>query len=519
MRSARHGRPSVAVIGAGFGGIAAAVNLLKRGIEDFVVFERSAGPGGTWWDNRYPGAETDAPAHLYCFSFARYDWSRTHVRRDELQSYVEHVVERFALLPHLRFGETITTVAWDQAAQSYVVTTAAGEEHRFDAVISAVGMFSAPRLPQVPGLETFRGAKLHTAAWEESTDLRDQRVAVMGTGSSAAQVVPTLAGTARQIYVFQRQPGWLLPKNDRDLTPLERKVFRLPGAWRLNRLRLYLRQERHEVGGAFFRPGTRSNTRARGTALQHIEEVFADHPELKEAVTPRYPFGGKRAVLSSQFFESLVRPDVQLVPHALAACTETTVVDAAGVEREVDALVMATGFQAARYLSTMEVVGRDGARLHEVWNGEPFAFLGITVPRFPNFFMLYGPNTNGGMIMFNLERQAEYAVREICRLRRSEIGAIEVREDVTRLYNRWLQRRIARTSFAATDNYYTSASGKVVTQWPDCETLYAVLTRQLRRVSTLGRRSRRSSHSHRERRLATTCPATRTKVSAACEPR
>lgn len=494
MPAVGDGQPSVAVIGGGFGGIAAAVNLRRRGIENFVIFERSEGAGGTWFDNRYPGAETDAPAHLYCFSFAPYDWSRTHVRRPELQAYVGHLVERFRLLPHFRFGQTITCLTWDETAQGYVLTAADGAEHRFDAVISAVGMFSAPRYPHIPGLEDFRGAKLHTAAWDESVDLTGLRVAVMGTGSSAAQVVPTVADDAAQVHVFQRQPGWLLPKLDRDLTPLERALFRLPGVWRINRLRLYLRQERREVAGAFFRPGTRANTRARDAALAHIADVFAERPDLADALTPRYPFGGKRAVLSSQFFESLVRDDVELVPHALAACTQTSVIDSAGVEREVDALVMATGFQAASYLSTLEVVGRDGVKLHEVWNGEPFAFLGITVPGFPNFFMLYGPNTNGGLIMFNLERQAEYAAAEIARLGSSgvgAIGAIEVREDVTRVYNRWLQRKIARTSFTATDNYYTSASGKVVTQWPDCETLYAVLTRLLRRVSTLGRRTPR----------------------------
>lgn len=492
MPSLRSGRPSVAVIGGGFGGIAAAVNLRRRGIEDFVIFERSTGPGGTWFDNRYPGAETDAPAHLYCFSFASYDWSRTHVRQPELEAYVKHLVDRFRLLPHFRFGTTVSAIRWDEAQHSYALSTGDGTTHTFDAVISAVGMFSKPRYPSIPGLESFRGAKLHTAAWDHAVDLTGQRVAVMGTGSSAAQVVPSVAAAARQVHVFQRQPGWLLPKLDRDLTRAERALFALPGVWRVNRLRLYLRQERREIAGAFFRPGTKANTQARETALQHIATVFAERPDLAKAVTPRYPFGGKRAVLSSQFYESLVRDDVELVPHALAACTETSVIDSAGVEREVDALVMATGFEAASYLSTLEVIGRDGARLHEVWNGEPSAFLGITVPRFPNFFMLYGPNTNGGLIMFNLERQAEYAAAEITRLGSNGLGAIEVREDVTRVYNRWLQRKIARTSFTSTDNYYTSASGKVVTQWPDCETLYAVLTRLLRRLSTLGRRTPRA---------------------------
>jgi cation diffusion facilitator CzcD-associated flavoprotein CzcO len=488
VRPPRH-QPSVAVIGGGFGGIATAVNLQRAGLHDFVIFEKSDGPGGTWFDNRYPGAETDAPAHLYCFSFAPYDWTRTHVRQPELLAYVDHLVERFGLTPHFRFGQTITSAVWDEAAQGYVLTGADGRTHRFDAVISAVGMFGAPRLPSLPGLATFAGPQLHTASWDHAVDLTGRRVAVIGTGSSAAQVVPTLAGTAAKVLVFQRQPGWLLPKGDRDLTPRERWLFTRPLVWRLNRLRLYLRQERREVGGAFFRPGTAANTTARRTALRHIAEVFADHPELAEAVTPRYPFGGKRAVLSSQFFESMLRADVELVPHAVAACTPTGVVDATGVEHDVDALVLATGFHAARYLPGLQVVGRDGVDLHAQWRGEPSAFLGITVPNFPNFFLLYGPNTNGGLIMFNLERQAEYAVAEIRRLRRGTT-AVEVRADLTRVYNRWLQRKLARTSFTSTDNYFTAPSGKVVTQWPDCETLYALLTRVLRRPSTLGRRSR-----------------------------
>lgn len=479
-------RPLVrtAIIGGGFGGIAAAVKLRRAGLNDFVIFERSAGVGGTWFDNRYPGAQTDAASHIYCYSFARYDWSRTHVGHEELRAYLDDVVDRFDLRRHLRFEQTVLSVTWDEQDKQHRLRTADGQEHRFEAVISAVGMFNAPRLPVLTGLEDFAGSTVHTASWNEQLTFAGRRVAVMGTGSSATQVVASIAGSAEQVYVFQRQPGWLLPKGDRDFTALERRVYRLPALWRLNRLRLYLRQERREFRGGFFRPGAPANRLAQQTALANIAEVFADRPDLKALVTPNYSFGGKRAVLSSSFYQSLLRPNVELVPHPVVACTPNGVVDSTGQERAVDVLVTGTGFHAASYLAGLHVYGRGAIELHEYWAGEPSAFLGITVPGFPNFFMLYGPNTNGGFIIPNLERQAAYAAKEIARLRRPGVQEVEVRADIAERYNIWLQRKMSDTAFTATDNYFQSASGKIVTQWPRTATLYAFLTVVLRKIST-----------------------------------
>lgn len=483
--------PRVVVIGGGFGGIAAGYYLQRAGIKDFTILERSPGLGGTWWDNRYPGAETDAASHLYCFSFASYSWSRSHVRQPELRDYLEHVVDRFALRRHFRFGHCVSRVEWDDSAAEQVITLADGEVIRADAVICAVGMFNALRWPELPGLERFGGPVLHTARWDDTVRLSGKRVAVIGTGSSACQVVPTLAGDAATVTVFQRQPGWLLPKDDRDFTPRERRLAGGRWAWKAQRLRLYLRQERREVGGAVFKAGSRVNGRMEALARAHIAEVFADRPELRAAVTPRYPFAGKRILISSAFYRALLRPDVELVPRAVTSCTPGAVVDAAGREHRVDALVLATGFQATGYLVGIDVVGREGRKLHDVWDGDAHAFLGLTVPGFPNFFMLYGPNTNGGFIISNLQRQAAYAVREILQLRRRD--RVEVRADVEAVYNAWLQRRLAATAFTSTDNYFTTTSGKVVTQWPDCATLYAALTVALRRPSTWGRRRARAA--------------------------
>lgn len=473
------GPPSVAVIGAGFGGIAAAVELRRAGIP-FTVFERSAGPGGTWWDNRYPGAETDAPSHLYSYSFAPYDWTRTHVRQPELQRYLEDVIDRFGLRPHLRFGAGVASLRWSERAAGYLLTTDAGAEHTFPAVISAVGLFGRPRWPSWPGLADFAGPVLHTAQWRDAPDLDGLHVAVVGTGSSAAQVVPALAGRARHLTLFQRQPGWLLPKNDRDFSPRERRLYRSALAQRAHRVKLYAVQECREFRGALFRPGTRTNTRARAAALAYIDEVFADRPDLRAAVTPDYAFAGKRAVLSSDFYPALLRPDVTVVPRAVRACTPTGLVDVTGQEHPVDAIVLATGFEATNYLSSLEIAGRDGLPLAETWAGEPTAFAGMMVPGFPNLFLLYGPNTNGGLIVSNLQRQARFAVREVSRLRRRGLPTVEVSAAATERYNRWLQSRMRGLAFVDGNNYYKAASGRVVTQWPDNATSYAVVLRVLR---------------------------------------
>ena len=258
--------------------------------------------------------------------------------------------------------------------------------------------------------------------------------------------------------------------------------------WRARRWHLYWKQDVKEVGGQLFRPGSRVNRKAEAKARAYLDEVFADRPDLKTAVTPRYPFGGKRSLLSSAYYASLLHPSVELVPHAISHCTATEVVDVTGVAHEVDVLVLATGFVATDYLCSVDVVGRAGRKLREEWAGEPYAFLGLTVPGFPNFFMLYGPNTNGGLIVSNLQRQAAYATDEILRLGRRGVSSVEVRPDVTRWYNTGVQWLIGRTAFTATDNYFRTRSGKVVTQWPDGASTYALATLLLRRPSTWGRR-------------------------------
>lgn len=463
----------VAVIGAGFGGIGAAITLRRAGFTDVTVFEKSAGVGGTWWQNRYPGAATDAASHIYSYSFAPLDWSHTHMGWQDLQRYLEHVVARFRLGSAIRLQTAVASIAWDAHRSGWNLTTAAGETEFYHAVVSAVGMFAKPRWPRWPGLDRFSGPILHSAQWPDGVELDGKRIAVVGTGSSAAQIVPALAGRVAHLTLFQRQPGWLLPKLDRAFRRWERALLKFAPLRKLYRLKLYWVQERREWNGAFFRPGAAANSAARDTALAYIAETFKDRPDLAAAVTPDYPFAGKRAVVSSDFYPALLRPNVTLVPKPVTAGTEHGLIDADGIEHPVDAIVLCTGFEVTEYLSTLHVTGCHGRTLAEVWAGEPHAFLGIMAPGFPNFFMLYGPNTNGGFIITNLERQAKFIARELVRLRRRGLPSVEVTEAATRRYDAWLQGRIAGTAFLQGQNYFKAASGRIVTQWPDNATQYA----------------------------------------------
>jgi cation diffusion facilitator CzcD-associated flavoprotein CzcO len=495
------GTPEVVIVGAGFGGIAAGVKLVRAGIDTFTIFEKSEGPGGTWWDNRYPGCEVDVWSHLYSYSFKSHDWTRTHARQEELQRYLEEVVDEFDLRRHIRFGTTVEEATWDEHTHRYTIRLLGGETLQADVLVSALGLLNYPRYPDWPGLEDFEGPKFHTFRWEHQHDLTGKRVAVVGTGSTATQVVPELAPIVGHLYLFQREPGWVIPKGERDFTPEERARFRSKLQRRRERLRMAILLERNQLRGAIHRPGTKVNRSREQMCRDFIDRVFADRPDLRQAVTPTYPYPGKRPILNSTFYPALKLPNVELVPKAVTSVTRQGVVDADGREHPVDVLIMATGFEPANYLASLEVTGRGGRTIHELWAGEPQAFLGITVPEFPNFYMLYGPNTNGGEIVSNLERQAEYVRRAVKRMVREGVTAVEVRPFFSTVYNWWLQRKMAGTAWLVSNNYYKSSSGRIVTQWPFGFVFYGVLTKILGRVSETTRVSPR-------RRAGWTAPAT-----------
>ena len=471
--------PEVAFVGGGFAGIAAGVKLRKAGIESFTIYEKSLEIGGTWRDNTYPGCEVDTPSSLYSFSFTIPGWSRTHAKQAQLRKYLEGVVDEFSLRSHIRTGVGVDRAVWDDSTHRYTLELDDGSTTTCDVLISAIGFLNVPRMPDWPGLETFGGPAFHTAKWEHEHDLTGKRVALVGTGSSAIQILPEIAEIAEDVLLFQREPGWIMPKGERDYTPDEQQALQDPGRWRRERLHQLRRIEKNLWRGGSYRPGSKPNAAAEKVCRDYIDRVFADRPDLREAVTPKYPLWGKRLIFATTFYPALKRENVELIARAVTRVTETGVVDADGVEHPVDVLVLASGFQPTNYLAHLRVIGRGGQSLHDYWAGEPRAFLGITTPSFPNFFIMYGPGTNGGEIVWMLERQADYAVRVVRRMMRTGATAVDVKKRWADAYDRWLQWSVRNTAWTVSNNYFKSGSGKIVTQWPYSPLVYWTMTKAL----------------------------------------
>jgi len=480
--------PNIAIVGAGFGGIGLGALLRRSGIDTFTIYDKADHVGGTWWHNQYPGAEVDTVSYVYSYPFKPYAWTRSHAKRDELLAYLEDTVEEFGLRSHLQLGVAVESATWNDETDSYALKLGTGESADCHVLVAATGFLNIPKYPSWPGLENFAGAKFHTARWEGQHDLADKTIAVVGTGSTATQVVPELAKVAKKLYLFQRQPGWIIPKDERDYSPEESARFLKPVHYRLERAKWFWATEKRIWKGAPFRPDTPENEMGRQAALAFIDREFSEYPDVRKAVTPGYPFWGKRLVFNSTFYASLKLPNVELVPFPVESVTRAGLVDSSGAEHPVDVLILATGFKTTDYLGTMEVRGRAGRTLQDAWAGEPSAFLGLTVPGFPNFYMVYGPGTNGGEIVSMLMRQAEHIVRAVKRMRRQGVTTFEVKRAWSAMYDAWLQEQVGSTSWAIADNYYKAPSGKIVTQWPYSPGVYGILVRALGRWSQSGSR-------------------------------
>jgi cation diffusion facilitator CzcD-associated flavoprotein CzcO len=487
--------PSVLIIGTGFGGLSAAMMLKKDGVTSFRIVDRNEGVGGTWWANRYPGAEVDVPSNLYSWRHKRYDWSRTHARQPELQKYIEEVVEENGLIPHLTLGVSVDSLIWNEGRQQYAVELSDGDKFHADYVISAVGLLSKPRFPTWPGLDLFEGPKLHTACWDESVDLKGKKVAVVGVGSSATQIVATIAPLVDKLYVFQREPGWVLPKGDKDFTEAERQAFRNQSEIqrRYARLKTYWQINKGMIRGRNHKPDNKVSRRAEDMGKAYIAQVFKDRPDLAEAVTPKFSFGGKRTVLNGDFYPALLRDNVELVPHAVEQLTASEIVDVTGTKTEVDVIVLATGFEPGNAMAPINVVGRSGKTLTDTWGDEPRALLGIAVPDFPNLFLMYGPGTHGGLIFSNHYTQARWACLAIRSRRRWGKTTFEARPGVMAWYARWYDKQMQGTSYLQTDSYFKNARGVVLTPWPVDAITYVVMGLVLGTVGNRRRKSRKLS--------------------------
>jgi cation diffusion facilitator CzcD-associated flavoprotein CzcO len=463
----------VAIIGAGPGGLGLAIRLAQSGRRDFVLLEASDGVGGTWRSNTYPGAACDVPSHLYSYSFAlKPDWTKTFADQPEILQYFEDCADRFDVRRHLRTNTRITTARWDEEACRWHLRDAAGGAYSADVVVSAIGTFTTPSVPDIEGLGSLAGPCFHSARWEHEHDLSGRRVAVVGTGASAAQIVPEVAKVARSVSVFQRTPQWVLPRSDKPFSEEQKEEFaRDAAALRRHRDEIYWSYENTIV----FRHGDEMADQLRTLALSHIEYRIAD-PELRAKLTPDYPFGCKRALVCSGFYKALLRDNVELVTEPIERVTLGSVVTAGGREHEADVLVLATGFRATDYLEGIDVVGTRGRRLHDDWAEVPHAYLGLTVSGYPNFFMFYGPNTNqgGNSIIVILEAQANYVLDALRVLDEQTARALDVRRDVMETYNRELAAALADTVWSdGCQSYFKNAQGKIATQLPQTSRWYS----------------------------------------------
>jgi cation diffusion facilitator CzcD-associated flavoprotein CzcO len=470
----------VAIIGAGAGGLALAIRLVKSRRRDFVLFEASDGVGGTWRSNTYPGAACDVPSHLYSYSFARKpDWSKTYANQPEILRYLEECAERFGISRHVRAHTRITSAHWHERTKRWHLTDAAGNRYEADVVVSAVGTFATPSLPDIAGLDSFAGPSFHSARWEHEHELAGRRVAVVGTGASAAQIIPEVAKVAKSVDVYQRTPQWILPRSDKPFTEEEKRRFaRNPIAARRHRRDLYWAFENTIA----FRHGETGAEQLHAIALSHIDYRIKDD-ELREKLTPDYPFGCKRTLVCSDFYKAVLRDNVELVTERIERVNPGSIVTADGRERPVDAIVLATGFKATEYLEGMEVVGAGGRRLHDDWSQVAHAYIGLTVSGYPNFFMLYGPNTNqgGNSIIVILEAQATYVLGALRAMRRRRARAIDVRRDVMDEYNRELQEALDGTIWNdGCQSYFKNANGMIATQLPQTSRWYAQRTKRFR---------------------------------------
>ncbi len=466
----------VAVLGAGFGGLAVAHALAGIGIDDVVILERSDGVGGTWRANTYPGAACDVPSHLYSLSFApNPDWSRTYATQAEILRYVEDCYDRFDVHRKVRCGTEVVSATWDDDRQRWLVRAADGGCVAARVLVPAVGLFHTPAWPDLDGLDDFRGTVFHSARWDHDHDLTGERVAVIGTGASAIQVVPAIADRTAHLDVYQRTPAWILPRRDEPFTDDQKQAFAAdPESARRYRDELFQLFEQNVA----FLAGHPAAEMISGIAHGYLEHKVTD-PELRARLTPDYPVGCKRVLISSDFYPAIQRDDVALVTDPIERITPDGIRTADGTHRPCDTIVVCTGFRASEYLRGIEVTGRGGVDLHERWAGVPRAYHGLSVPGFPNLFMLYGPNTNqgGNSILIMLEAQAHFVALAMEAMRASGASSVDVRPEAMARYEADLATAMEGTVWrGGCHSYFRAASGEIVTQLPHTSGWYCQQT-------------------------------------------
>jgi cation diffusion facilitator CzcD-associated flavoprotein CzcO len=459
-------KPTVAVIGTGFGGLAAAIELKKRGYDDIVIFEKAEDVGGVWRENTYPGAACDVPSPFYSYSYEPNPrWPHRYSRQSAILDYIRGVADKYDLRRHIRFGTEVTGAAFDESAGKWTVEVSNGEPVVVDVLVSAVGQLSRPGYPDIAGREKFAGPAFHSATWDHDVDLRGKRVAVIGTGASAIQFIPAIQPEVEHLTVFQRSAPYIVPRPDREWHPIHHKVFeKFPLTELAERFAWYGVTESLSFAWVY---SPRLARVVEAVSRRHMRKQTQSKPGLFEKVWPDYPVGCKRILFADDYLPALAQPNVELVTEKISEITATGVITADGIEHPADVLIWGTGFKVQEFLAPMAIKGAGGRDLHDEWREGAHAYYGLSVPSFPNLLIMYGPNTNtgGGSIIYFLETQARYLGDFVDRLARTG-KPMAVRADVEQAYDDRIQKELSGSVWSRCSSWYRTANGRITANWP-----------------------------------------------------
>jgi len=472
----------VVIVGTGFAGTCMAIKLKEAGIEDFVVIEKGEDVGGVWRENTYPGAACDIPSHLYSYSFSpKVDWSRRYPPQPEILGYVKDMADKYQLRPHIRFGLEVAAASFNDDSAQWTITTADGQQCTASIFISGAGQLSRPAMPNLPGIENFAGESFHSATWNHDYDLNGKKVAVIGTGASAIQFVPIIAKKVAKLTLFQRSAPWTLPKPDTEYSSVERSMFKgLPGFRRAYRFAIW-KFLGEGIFTAFEDPSSKTGRMLKWVSERQLRTQVKD-PDLREKLTPDYPIGCKRVLFTSDWYGALTRDNASVETSGIAKVEKNGVRDANGTLHEVDAIIYGTGFKATDFLTPMKISGANKRDLNDAWQDGAEAYLGMTVAGFPNFFMLYGPNTNLGSnsIIFMIECQAQYIMQCIELMQEKQAKTIDVKLGVMREFNDALQQTLKSTVWnAGCKSWYVNEAGRNTNNWPKLTREYRDITAEI----------------------------------------
>lgn len=464
----------VLIIGAGFAGLGMAIRLQQAGIANFAILERSNEVGGTWRDNQYPGAACDIPSNLYSYSFApNPDWSRSYSGSAEILQYVHSMVRDFNLQPSIRFGHNVMALQFDEQQGLWAVNTERQGSLFARAVVMASGPLANCSLPNLPGIETYAGKKIHSARWDHDYDFSGKKVAVVGTGASAVQIIPELVKEVDHLTVFQRTPGWVLPRLDLETPDWNRKLFRLlPGTQALTRRSLYAIHEAMALALIWDSPATAVAERV---ALMHLHSQVRDR-WMRRQLTPNFRIGCKRVLMTNDYYPALQAPNCKLITWPIARMSEQGIRSVEGIEHRFDCVVFATGFDVGKAGTPFTVKGLNGRNLDSEWAGGAQAYKSINVSGYPNLFLTFGPNSGPGhnSALVYMESQLDYAVKGIRKILSENLRILDVNAGVQAHYNRDIQKRLARTNWnSGCKSWYLTDDGFNSTMYPGFATQYA----------------------------------------------